>query len=59
MSREGYGQRSIITDKPIAQDIKSGAVTLLETAQERVKLIKAGLTGKEIERLYIQRKTEA
>lgn len=33
---------------------KAGATRALETAQERVILIKAGLTGKEIERLYIQ-----
>ena len=28
---------------------------MLETAEERVKLLKAGLTGKEIERLYIEK----
>ncbi len=27
---------------------------MLETAEERVKLLKAGFTGKEIEKLYIE-----
>ncbi len=27
---------------------------VLETAQERVKLLKAGITGKQIENLYVQ-----
>jgi hypothetical protein len=27
---------------------------MLETAEERVKLLKAGLTGEEIEELYIE-----
>ena len=30
-------------------------IVVLETAEERVKLLKAGLTGKEIERLYIEK----
>jgi hypothetical protein len=28
---------------------------MLETAEERAKLLKAGLTGNEIERLYIEK----
>lgn len=40
--------------KSIDEGIKIRVVTLLETAQGRVKLLKAGLTGKEIENLYIR-----
>jgi len=29
-------------------------ITLLETAQGRIKMLKAGMTGKEIEQMYIQ-----
>ncbi len=28
---------------------------MLETAKERIKLLKSGLTGKQIERLYIEK----
>lgn len=40
--------------KTLAKEINSGVIALLETAQGRIKLLKAGLTGKEIENRYIQ-----
>jgi len=40
--------------KTEVRNTKAGVIGLLETAQERVELLKAGLTGKEIESRYLQ-----
>jgi hypothetical protein len=44
---------SIIIQKDIVQQFQTGDYQMLETPQERVKLLKAGIDGKTIERLYI------
>jgi hypothetical protein len=46
--------RSYTTTTPIYSLCKRKLGDMLETPEERAKLLRAGLTGKEIESLYIQ-----
>lgn len=50
-SNFGKGESSAFA---FADKIKDRLIGMLETSQNRVKLLKAGFTGKEIEKLYIE-----